>query len=364
MTATQSGGAGIDSGGQDITSIRNGVNGIMATVGWTNDTALYRGIAFVDDGSTTNGTPVGSSVAGVDNGSAGRSGEVMNYPLSPVSNAPQKWPFGVPREEREAVIINVQVTRDREYVPTEMIYLDTQDPYQVLSGKQGAIASRMLRAPDWNFRDLINANGVVPGYFDGLSFFHTAHLVSPGSTVTWSNDVTCTQAEWDSGEGMSILLDALASIPWFDGQLKDGSMSKPVLLTARQHVAFKARQLGGFITNLTGPPIVPQAVNAAGVGSGHSAFNGMIRDVINFQDLYQPTLYADSGKYIYAIATMGGAVQPAFILSPKRFPQMNLYGVNNGDEFRRKHGAIGWDWDGYWGVGFGLPQCAVRMKIG
>ena len=81
------------------------------------------------------------------------------------------------------------------------------------------IASRMLRAPDFDLAELINSNAATLNYFDGLSFFNTAHPISPGSTVTFSNDITCTTSEWESGEGLSKLLDAFASIPWFDVRL-------------------------------------------------------------------------------------------------------------------------------------------------
>jgi hypothetical protein len=89
----------------------------------------------------------------------------------------------------------------------------------------------------------------------------------------------------------------------------------------------------------------------------------MVRDVVNFQDLQNVTKYPDSGKYVYAVATTGGSVQPAFIMSPKRWPFMSIYGTDPNEEIRKNEGAIGWNWSGYWGVGFGLPQCAVRLKI-
>ena len=206
-------GNGFFAGSGDISVIQTGINGIMAGMAFTNDTALYSAMCFVDNGATTNGTPVGRAIAGVNNGSDGQAGEIMHYPLSPVSNAPEKWPFGVPAASKDVTIVDVAVQRDRTYVPIEMIYLDKQDPYQVLAAKQGQIASRMLRAPDFDLAELINSNATTLNYFDGLSFFNTAHPISPGSTVTFSNDITCTIAEWESGEGLSKLLDAFASIP-------------------------------------------------------------------------------------------------------------------------------------------------------
>ena len=119
------------------------------------------------------------------------------------------------------------------------------------------------------------------------------------------------------------------------------------------------RQLAGLITSLVGPAIVGTAAG----GAQHSPFTGMVRDVVNFQDLQNVTKYPDSGKYVYALATTGGSVQPAFIMSPKRWPYMTIYGTDPNEEIRKNEQAIGWRWDGYWGVGFGLPQCAVRMKI-
>lgn len=352
------------SGSQDISNLVRGVNGVLSTLHFTNDEAVYSKIAFVDNGTTTNGTPIGRTIAGVDNGDAGQAGEIMSYPMSPVSNAPQTWPFGLPRTEVDAVVVQANVERQRRYVPTERIFLDKQDPYQFLAGKQGAIISRAGRAIDFDFVDLINGNG--SSTYDGLSFFYTARPYKPNATQTFSNDVTCTQAQWDSGDGMAILLEALANIPWFDGELKDGAMSKPYILCPSQTKAFKARQLVGINVALPNDaaPLVPQVVSGVGVATGSSPFKGMVRDVIHFQDLVKPTRYPDSAKYVYAIASAGGSVQPAFIVSPKRYAYMNVYGLNSSEEIRRVHGAIGWDWDGFWGVGYGLPQCAVRMKIG
>lgn len=353
-------GSGFYAGAADIEQLVNGVNGIMGTMQFTNDVALYSKVAFVDNGSTTNGTPVGRTIAGINNGSDGQAGEKIHYPLSPVSNAPVAWPFGIASAETDAIIIDVTVSREREQVPIERLYLDKQDPYQILSGKQGAIASRMLRAPDFRLSRAINENPIVPNYFDGLPYFHTAHLVKPGSTVTFSNDFTCTAAEWESGDGMGILLNGLASIPWFDGKLKDGAMSKPLIVTSNMLRAAKARQVVGLISTTLGAPLIGTAAG----GAQQSPWDGMTSGVENFQDLYDPVNFPDSGKYVYAFAVAGGSVQPAWIVSPKRWPTMNIYGLNPSEEFRREWGAIGWNWDAYYGVGPGLPQCGARIKIG
>ena len=129
--------------------------------------------------------------------------------------------------------------------------------------------------------------------------------------MTFSNDITCTQAEWDSGDGMAALLDALASIPWFDGVLKDGAMSKPLIMTPRQTLAFRrvARRSDRVacrcpLDSAVGRRNRPLAVYRHGVRRG---------------ELPRPESAGhlpDSGKYVYAFATAGGAVQPAIIMSP------------------------------------------------
>ena len=196
---------------------------------------------------------------------------------------------------------------------------------------------------------------VVPSA-DGSSVAKTLS----GGVTTFSNDVTCTTAEWESGDGMGILLNALASIPWFDGKLKDGSMAKPMIVTSNMLRAAKARQVLGMITTTLGSPLIGTAAG----GSQQSPWSGMASSVENFQDLYDPTNFADSGKYVYAFATTGGATQPAFIVSPKRWPEFHVYGLDPNEEIRRVWRAIGWDWDAFYGVGPGLPQCGARIKIG
>ncbi len=352
----------------DISQLVNGVNAVLTTMHMTNDEAIYSKIAFVDNGSTTGGkvvgTPAGGSVAGVQNGS-GQAGELMNYPMSPVSQPGKAWPTGVSRGETQPLVVNAYVTRQRYGIDTELIDLDTQDPYGLLSGKQGMIISRAGRSIDvLGMVDTINGNHSTT--YDGLTFFHTARPIKPGSAITFSNDVTCTNAQWATGDGFVILLDAIAKIPWFDGMLKDGAMRKPLILCPTNSTMLKVMQLTGFGLP-DGMALIPQAVDAGGgkfgVGTGTSPYKGRVMGVELFEDLANPTVYPNSDQYVYAIATMGGALQPAFIVSPKRMPYMNVYGLDSSDEVRRKFGSIGWDWDGFWGVGYGLPQCVVRMRI-
>lgn len=338
-----------------VFEIQDAVNTALAARFTTSNEGVYRKIAFVDDGRSTGGTPVGDGVAGVPNGSDGKAGETVHYPLSPVSNASQKWPFGVPRAEVDAVVIDVTVERLRQGPPVERIYLDYQDPYQILSGKQAEIISRADLAPDYDLADTINSNPVC---YDGKRFFDTAHPVSPtsGPTEVYSNDITCTQAEWNSGEGLAKLLDAFSAIPWFDGLVKDGAMAKPVIVTSTRSQAFKAGQLTAFINGQQG--------DESKINNGESSpFVGAVAGIYHFEQLKQPVKWPNSAQYVYAIASAGGAVQPAFIFSPKRMPHLVLYGMDETDEIRREFEAIGWSWSGFWGTGVGLPQCAVRMRI-
>ena len=96
----------------DISQLVNGVNAVLTTMHMTNDEAIYSKIAFVDNGRTTGGTPVGRSVAGVQNGS-GQAGELMHYPMSPVSQPGKAWPTGVSRGETQPLVVNAYVTRQR-----------------------------------------------------------------------------------------------------------------------------------------------------------------------------------------------------------------------------------------------------------
>ena len=51
-------GNGFFAGSGDISVIQTGINGIMAGMQFANDTALYSAMCFVDNGATTNDTPV------------------------------------------------------------------------------------------------------------------------------------------------------------------------------------------------------------------------------------------------------------------------------------------------------------------
>ena len=55
---------------------------------------------------------------------------------------------------------------------------------------------------------------------------------------------------------------------------------------------------------------------------------------------------------------------PLFVVSPKRQPTFHISGLDPNEEIRRKYGAVAYGWDAFGGVGLGLPQDAVRIKIG
>ena len=87
----------------------------------------------------------------------------------------------------------------------------------------------------------------------------------------------------------------------------------------------------------------------------------MIEDVIHWQMLVNSD--ADSSKYCYLISP-GTPIKAAFIVSPEASPTFHISGIDPNEEIRRKFGAVGYGWDTFGGVGLGLPQDAVRIKIG
>lgn len=332
---------------QSLTQLQDGVNTALAALG-TSESLVYPKIAFVDDGSATNGNILGNVVGMIDNGD-GTPGEVVRYPFSPVSNPPEDWNFGTDRGEVDEVIQYIEVSRTRKKVKDSRVYLDTQDPYGVITGKIPAIMKRASELWDVMLAATINANATC---FDGVTFFHTAHPVDPNDAAkgTYSNTTTATSMD---ETGLATALDLYAKIPWFDGIVRNGEMRKPILICPTAALALKARQL-------VFGSIIP-SVGGGGVASGSSPFNGLIEDVIHFQMLVNSD--ADSSKYCYLISP-GTPVKAAFIVSPKRQPQFHISGLDPNEEIRRKYGAVAYGWDAFGGVGLGLPQDAVRIKIG
>ena len=332
---------------QTLTNLQDGVNTALAALG-TSESTVYNKIAFVDDGSATNGNILGKVTGMFDNGD-GTSGEVVRYPFSPVSNAPEEWAFGDERGEVDEVIQYIEISRARHKVKDSRVYVDTQDVYGVISGKIPAIMQRASLLWDIKLAAAINANGTC---FDGKAMFATDHPVDPNdaSKGTYSNTTTATSMD---ETGLATALDLYAKIPWADGVVRNSELRKPILICPTAALTLKARQL-------VFGSLIPSA-GAGGVATGSSMFSGMIEDVIHWQMLVNSD--ADSSKYCYLISP-GTPAKAAFIVSPKRPPTFHISGIDPSEEIRRKFGAVAYGWDAFGGVGLGLPQDAVRIKIG
>ena len=161
-------------GSGDISVIQTGINGIMVGMAFTNDTAQYWRCASLIMERPPNGTPVGRAIAGVNNGLDGQRARSMHYPLSPVSNAPEKWPSGVPPRRRDVTDRDVAVQRDRTMCRLRRFTWISKDPYQVRR-QTGEIVSRMLRAPDFDPAELINSERNHAQLLRRIDFFNTAH---------------------------------------------------------------------------------------------------------------------------------------------------------------------------------------------
>lgn len=332
---------------QALTNLQDGVNTALVALG-TSESTVYNKIAFVDDGSAANGNILGKVTGMFDNGD-GTSGEVVRYPLSPVSNAPEEWAFGDERGEVDEVIQYIEISRARHKVKDSRVYVDTQDVYGVISGKIPAVMQRASLLWDIKLSAAINANGTC---FDGKAMFATDHPVDPNdaSKGTYSNTTTATSMD---ETGLATALDLYAKIPWADGVVRNSELRKPILICPTAALTLKARQL-------VFGSMIPSA-GAGGVASGTPMFSGMIEDVIHWQMLVNSD--ADSSKYCYLISP-GTPFKAAFIVSPKRPPTFHISGIDPNEEIRRKYGAVSYGWDAFGGVGLGLPQDAVRIKIG
>lgn len=345
--ATRPLGAGLNSA-QDISQLVTSINTALALVG-TSNKPIYPRIAFVDDGSQTDGNPIGKVVGMFDNGD-GQTGEVLKYPFSPVSNAPKTWHFGKDRDEVDEVMAYVELRRLRHAPADTLLYWDSQDVYGILSQKQGAIIDRAGLLFDWLLAGELNDNPIC---YDGKAFFATDHPVDPTdpSKSTYSNDISI--ADMDA-TGLGTALDAFNSIPWFDGKARS-SDTKPILVCPKKSLELKARQLvfGSLIP--TGTTTVHVAAS--------SPFEGLIEDVLLFQGLLSERAVANSPKYCYLI-NPGTPIKAGLIVSPKRMPTFHVSGLDPNEEIRRKKGAVSYGWDDFSGAGLGLPQDVVRVKVG
>jgi len=316
----------------------------------TTDESMWRKIAFVDDGSQTEGQRFGQL-------NLSSTGETVRFPFSPVVSAPATWEYGTAKGESQAIIISCDVTMKRHKPEggDTLLYVHRGDPYGVLVGQQASIISRAGMLPDYEIAKLLNLNGTC-GY-DNLSFFNTAHLVDPTDPAkgTWSNDVTCTDAEWASGAGHSKLLDSLCKIKWMDGQAKDSVSVRPSIICPDENRAVRAAEF----VNLS---MVPRAIGSA-AASGSNPFLGRFENVFTLNALNNNSATGDVGKYVYAIAKPN-AMQSGIIVIPTELPLFYVTGLDPADEVRRKQGAVAYGWSAYIGVGLGLPHMMVRMKIG
>ena len=345
--ATKRSGAGLNSS-QDISQLVTSVNAALAVVG-ASDKPVYTKIAFVDDGSQTEGSPVGKVVGMIDNGD-GEPGEVVKYAFSPVANAPETWHFGKDRNEVDERIQYIELRRERHAPPDTLLYWDSQDVYGILSQKQGAIIERAGLIFDWLLARALNENGTC---YDGKAFFATDHPVDPLDPAkgTFSNDISVTDLD---ATGLATALDTFAGIRWFDGKVRS-SDTKPILVSGTKSLELKARQL-------VFGSLIPTTVGSNAVAAS-SPFEGLISDVVLFQALRTEAPTANSPKYVYLI-NPGTPVKAGLIVSPKRRPLFHVSGLSPEEEIRRKKGAISYGWDDFSGVGLGLPQDVLRVKVG
>lgn len=334
---------------QDLSRLVDGVNTALAALG-TDNTSVAERIAFVDDGSKTDGNLLGEVQGIIDNGD-GTSGEVVRYPFSPVSNAPDEWIFGQGRGEVDEVLHYVQVVRQRYAPPDTRLYFDTQDVWGILQNKIAEILDRAGLLYDWLLARKINANNVC---FDGKTYFATDHLADPNDASKGVNTNDISIAALDE-TGFSEALDAFAAIKWFDGKNRGQGRKKPYVLVPNKKLEMKVRQL-------VFGSLIPVAGASNDVG-GSSPFSGLVEDVIYFPHLLTESPGANAAKYIY-IVSPGTPVKAGFIVSPKRRPLFHISGIDPSEEIRRKFGAIAYGWDSFQAVDLGLYQDCVRVKVG
>lgn len=341
-------GVGLNSA-QDISQLVTSVNTALAVLG-TSNKPIYPRIAFVDDGSQTDGKPMGEVISTYTNGD-GSPGEVIKYGFSPVSNAPTTWAFGKERDEVNEVMAYLEIKRERHAPPDTLLYWDTQDVYSILSGKIPAILDRAGLLYDWLLAGQLNDN---PTCYDGKTFFATDHPVDPTdpSKGVYSNDISIAAADAD---GLGQALDAFSAIPWMDGKARGSGTEKPILVTATLSLALKFRTL------ISGS-MIPTPTSTVHVGAS-SPFDGMVEEVIQFKGLLSERAVANTSKYIYLI-NKGTPVKAGLIVAPKRHPLFHISGLDPAEEIRRKKGAVSYGWDDFSGTGLGLPNDVIRVKVG
>lgn len=334
---------------QNLGAFVEGVNTALAAIG-TSDVSIYQRVCFVDDGSATNGNILGKVSGLFDNGD-GTTGEVVRYGFSPVSNPPADWAFGTDRAEVDAQIQYIEIRRKRVAPAAERLYFDTQDVYGLLEAKIPAVMKRAGLWLDYALAYAVNGNGTC---YDGGVFFRTNHPCNPLDTGLgeFSNDVSISALD---ATGFATALDAYAAVKWFDGKTRSTEMRKPILLAPNKSLELKARQL-------VFGSLIPTAGGSNDVAAS-SPFNGMVEDVIHFPALLEENAGANAPKYIYLVSP-GTPVKAGLIASPKRQPEFFISGLSPSDEPRVKKGGLVFGWDGFGGVGLGLPQDVIRVKVG
>lgn len=333
---------------QKIAELSVSINTALTAL-MTTDESMWRKIAFVDDGGSTDGQLRGEMTLG-------KTGETVRFPFSPVVDGVAVWEYGTTKGESQEVIISVDVEMKRYSMETDkVLYIHRGDPYGSLAGKQASIISRAGMLPDRIIATLLNTNPACS--FDALSFFNSAHKTDPTDSTkgTWSNDITCTDAEWASGVGHAKLLDALGKIKWMDGQSKDSVLARPSIIVPDE---LRASTAAEFVNGT----IVPRPVGSS-AASGNNPYLGRFDAIYTLNALFNNSPGADVAKYVYAIAAPN-PVQAGIIVVPTQLPTFYVSGLDPSDECRRKQGAVIYGWESYMGIGLGLPHMMVRMKIG
>lgn len=271
-------------------------------------------------------------------------GQSVKYPFSPVSNAPKEWPESTNRNYNEAQVFQIEVTNKRIAPANELEYMSTLsfDTYGILSGKLAAIVAKAKKIYDIRLAAKIAANDAC---YDGKAMFATDHPVNPNNAAlgTYSNLLANTTLD---EAGMVTALDKLNLVKGWDGELlcADGVDTVIVPNEALRTKALKLAN-GEIIASVFG-----NNTAAAGVSN---ALRGRF-DVQLFTELnnYDP-------KAWYVIRS-GSQIQRPFIVSVAQKPVFFYSGLNPSDYVRTEKGAVCYGWDAQIGVGYGLPQLAVK----
>jgi len=272
-------------------------------------------------------------------------GKFVKFPFSPVSNAPKDWIEGKDRDFNEAQAFQVEVENKRIAPADELEYMSTlsYDTYGILSGKLAAIVARAKKLYDIRLAAKIAENGLA---YDGKAMFATDHPVNPVNAAlgTYSNLLANTTLD---EAGVVAGLDKLNLVKGWDGELLCASGADTIIVP-NQALKVKAMKLANeeIIASVFG-----NNTAAAGVGN---ALRGAF-DVIMFPELNQ---YDPKAWYI---VRSGSQIQRPFVVSIAQAPVFHYSGLDPNDYIRVMKGAVSYGWDAQMGVGYGLPQLAVKL---